>query len=96
MFDNTNCTTNRAQKIKTDREDMYYDKRNMSDYFRSTTNRATAKKAREEFTNKIQNEFNDFFSGIGYFEGTMTLKVKEGSEPYQVSQEGNYMLSRNP
>ena len=27
-------------------------------------------------------------SGIGWFEGTLTLQVKDGSLPYQVPQEG--------
>ena len=34
-------------------------------------------------TNRMCNEFHDLFSGIGCFEGTFSLLVKEGSYPYQ-------------
>ena len=32
---------------------------------------------------KLHNEFSDVFSGIGCFEGTFSLQVKDDSWPYQ-------------
>ena len=55
----------------------------MSDYFRSSTNRVTDKRAGEVLTNQIHNEFNGvFFSEIGCLEGIVTLQIKEGSQLY--------------
>ena len=34
-------------------------------------------------TNRIHNDFNDFFTGTGCFGGTFYLQLKEGSQPYQ-------------
>ena len=56
----------------------------MLDYFRSNGNRATDKRASQVLTNQIHSKFGDFFSGVGCFEGTFSLHVKEGSQSYQV------------
>ena len=34
--------------------------------------------------NKVHNEFNELFAGIGCFKGTFSFKVKEEAIPYQV------------
>ena len=43
------------------RENVHDGKRIMSDYFKSSTDRAADKRASEVFTNKIHNEFSDVF-----------------------------------
>ena len=49
----------------------------MSDYFHCSENKEADKRANEAIINRIYNEFNNFFSGIGCFEGTFSLQVKE-------------------
>ena len=34
---------------------------------------------------KMHNEFNDFFSGIGCFEGKFSLQVQDDNQSFQVS-----------
>ena len=34
-------------------------------------------------TQRIDNEFHDAFTGIGCFDGTFRLQVREDSQPYQ-------------
>ena len=64
------------------------DDKNMPDYIRSRANKVADKRASEILTNKTRNEFCDVFPGIGYFEETLTLQVKEGSQPYQAPLDG--------
>ena len=52
---------------------------NMPDYFRSSGNKSAHPKASEVLRNKISSEFSNIFSGIGCFEGTFSLQVKDGS-----------------
>ena len=40
--------------------------------------------ASTETTLKIHNEYNDIFTGIGFFKGTFYLQVKDYAKPYQV------------
>ena len=52
------------------------------------TTKKQDKRASETITNRIHYEFNDFFSGIGFFKGTFSMQVKEGSHPYQSLPKG--------
>ena len=54
---------------------------NIPDYFRSSTNIEEDKRVSRLLTMKIYNDFSDVFTGIGCFEGTLKLQVKEGSLP---------------
>ena len=54
-------------------------KANMPDYFNSTDNKEADKRLGVAITKKIHNELNNLFSGIGFWEGTFSLQVKEGS-----------------
>ena len=97
--DSQNCSTNRDPLTKPDAYNMRGDKTNtpnylnsstkqnqMSDYFHSSDNKEADKIVSETITHRIPNEFNNSFSGIGCFEGTFALQVKEGSHPYQAPQ----------
>ena len=55
----------------------------MTDYLRCSTNKEADKKTNRLLTMKIHNVYSDIFTGIGCFEGTFTLQVREGSCPYQ-------------
>ena len=56
---------------------------NMSDYFRSSINRAADKRESQVLINKIHNEFGDFLKEIESFKGMFSLQVKDDSQPYQ-------------
>ena len=76
-----NCKTNEGEQIKTHNMGVNDVNSNMSDYFRSSINRAANKRTIQQ----IHNEFRDvFFSRIGCFEGMFISQVKDGSQPYQV------------
>ena len=90
-----NCRTNRDLQTKLDPDYVSRDKTNISnyisfsankthilDYFHSSDNKEADKRARETITSRIDNAFNDLFSGIGCFEGT-SLQIKEGNCLYQ-------------
>ena len=51
------------------------------DYFIPGPDREADKRKSAKITNLIHKEFSDIFSGIGYFEDTFLLQVKEGSKP---------------
>ena len=68
----------------------------MPDYFRSNTNRAADIKASQVLTQNIHKEISNVFSGIGSFEGTFRLQVKEVSWPYQKPQKGTLHTSTTP
>ena len=55
----------------------------MPNYFRSSTNGEGDKKASRLITEEIHSKFGDIFSAIGFYEGTLKLLVREGSQPYQ-------------
>ena len=59
----------------------------MLDYFWSSINRAADKRVSQVLMQKIHNEFSNVFSGVGCFEGTFRLQVKEGSKPYQTQKQ---------
>ena len=68
---------------------------NMAEYVRSSSNKATDKKASEILTNKIHNKFSDN-SSIGCFEDSFSLQVKDGSQAYQVFSRKKHMNHKNP
>ena len=51
----------------------------MTDYFMASMGRETGKSARQLITQGINNEFSDFFTGIGCFDIMFRLQVKVGS-----------------
>ena len=55
---------------------------NITDYFRSNTNKEGGKRASRLIAMKIHNKFSDIFTGIGCFTGTFNLWMREGSFPY--------------
>ena len=55
----------------------------MPDYFHSSNNKETDNRVNETITSRINNESINLFSGIGCFEGTFSLQVKEDNCPYQ-------------
>ena len=57
----------------------------MSDYFHSSNNKEADKRVSETITNRIHNEFNRLFSGIGGFKCAFSLQVKKGKHPYQAT-----------
>ena len=70
----------------------------MLNYFRSSINRAADKRAGQVLTNKIHNEFSDVFSfsGIGCFEGTINLQVKDGRHHTRCPQDGSICTLGTP
>ena len=52
----------------------YRNKTQMPDYFHSIENKEADKRVSETIRNRIYNEFNDLFFGIGCFEGTFSCK----------------------
>ena len=69
-----------------DKVDAHDNNTNISDYFKSSANRVVEKKELVRYW-QIRYIMNSviFFSGIGYFEGTFSLQVKDGKWPYQAS-----------
>ena len=61
----------------------YTNKTHISDYFHSSDNKEADQRVSETITNRIHNEYSYLFYGIGCFEDTFSLQVKEGSCPYQ-------------
>ena len=53
-------------------------------FFIAGPEKETKRKASARLTEFIHNVFKDVFSGIGCFEGTVSLQVKEGSKPCKV------------
>ena len=74
-----NCRTNKTPQNETDKVGAPENNTNMPNYFRSNTNKAADKGTSKVLTNKIHNELSNVFSGIGCFEGTFGLQVKDGS-----------------
>ena len=58
-------------------------KTDVPDYFYSNDNKETNKRASEAITNRIYNEFKNFFSDTSCFEGTFSMQIKEGSCQYK-------------
>ena len=56
---------------------------NMLDYFRSGANIEADKEASRLIIQKIHSEFSNVFTGIGCFESTFKLRVKEDNHPYK-------------
>ena len=56
---------------------------NILDYFRSSANKVADNRVSRLLTTKIHNELNDIFTGIGCFEGTFMIQVREGTCLYQ-------------
>ena len=56
---------------------------NIFSYFRSSANIEADKKASSLIMQRTYIEFRGVFTGIGCFEGTIKLRVKEGSHLYQ-------------
>ena len=56
----------------------------LTNYFLSSPNIEVDKRKSIELTQKIYNVFDNVFNGIGYFEGTFSLKLKPDNKPYQV------------
>ena len=54
---------NTDQKIKLNNADAFNANSNIPDYFRLSMNRAADKRASQVLTEKIHNEFSDFFHG---------------------------------
>ena len=73
------CRTNKAPHTETDKVGMWDDKINIPDYFGSSANKATDKRASKVLPKKIPNELSDVFLCVGGFEGTFSLKVEDGS-----------------
>ena len=71
---NPSCRTNEAPWNETNEVGMH-DLQNKQNYCKIISDRQKSK----VLTNKIQNEFSSILSGIGCFEGTFTLQVKDGS-----------------
>ena len=78
----SSCKANKGQQIKTDISGVNDANSNMSDYFRSSINRAADRRA-SMLLMKTMHEFSDVLSEVGCFEGTFNLQVKDGSWPYQ-------------
>ena len=55
------CKANKGKQNKTDNVDVNYANSNMSDYFRSSINKAADKRASQIIMEKIHNEFSDIF-----------------------------------
>ena len=68
---------------KADKVDTLDNNTSMLDYLRPCTIKSAEKSVSEVLTQKIHDEFGDFFSGSGYFEGTFSLQTKDGSQLYQ-------------
>ena len=68
----------------------------MLDYFNSSDNKETDKRANEVITTRIHNEFNELFSSIGCFEGMFSLQVAECSFPYQTPPRRVVYASQKP
>ena len=94
--DSQNCKTNKDLQAKLDKDCKSKDKTNVSNYhnssksktsmpynLNSSDNKEADKRASDTITNRLHNEFNDLFSGIGCFKGMFSLQVKEGSHPDQ-------------
>ena len=67
-------------------------KTHITDYFNSCKNKEAVKRASEAISNRIQNEYNNLFSGTDCFEGTFSLQVKGGNYQYQAPPRVPYVL----
>ena len=56
---------------------------NILEYFRLNVNDGADKESSRSLVQRIHSEFSDVFTGIGCFESTFKLKVKEGSCLYK-------------
>ena len=65
--------TNTGQEIRSYNEDVINTISNMPDYFRFSTDKETDKRANQLITQRIQNEFSNVPTGIGYFGGIFRL-----------------------
>ena len=54
-------------------------------YFLLGPSKDSDKKASTEIRKQLHKEFEDVFTGIGCFDGTFSLQVKQDSKPYQAS-----------
>ena len=76
------CKAHMAEDHRADSRNTNHSNVNSLDYFRSSANIWADKKASSIIMQRIHNEFSYVFTGIGYFEGTFKLSVKEGRCPY--------------
>ena len=76
--DSPSGKTNGAMQINIDRADACNDKI-MFQLMSGLAQRVADKRASEVLRNKMQDFSDVFHSGIGCFEGTLTLQVKEGN-----------------
>ena len=89
VADSHNCKPNTDPQAKLDEGTVSKDKTSMSgypycskgktdmsDYFNSSDNKEADKRVSVAITNRICNEYNDLFFGMGCFEGTFSLQVK--------------------
>ena len=91
VTDSYNCKGNEVSQAKLDEGSISKNKTNMSDYLNSSKSKTNisnyfyASDNKEDktgsgaITNRIHNEFNYLFSGIGCFKGTFSLQIKDGS-----------------
>ena len=77
------CKAHTLEDHKADSRDTNISNVNILEYFRSNANIEADKEASRLITQRIHYEFINVFTGIGSFEGTFKLKVKEDSCPYQ-------------
>ena len=80
----------------TDREDVYNSEKNMSDYFKSSTNQVAYKSASEVLTNKIHNVFSDVFQEYAALKETSHYRSKKVIGHVRYFKEGIHMCCRNP
>ena len=67
----------------------------MSDYFRSSANKEAGQEASRLITQKIHSKSSNIHIGIGFFEGTFKLQVKDSSCLYQDPPRKQHMHSKN-
>ena len=77
-----NCKTHTGNDYRSDGMGITNNP-NMSNYFGSSANRGAGKEANRLITQQIHSIFSDAFTGIGCFEGTFKLWVRESSQQYQ-------------
>ena len=76
------------QSVNTDKKTNY-----ILDYFLPFLNRKGDKEASAKLTERLCDEFEGVFTGIGCFEGMFTLQIKERSKQYKSSAETSYICT---
>ena len=56
---------------------------NTINYFFPDPNQDNDKRVSAKITQQLQGDFKDVYTGIGYFDGTLSLQVKPDSKLYQ-------------